>query len=127
VEIDEPSLRAMSKRVFDAKENVAGYEQKDGRTIYLLSEGRLVNLAQPSGQGHPIEIMDGSFALQALCCELVAASAKPGGKKLQPGVHNVPVEVDNEVARMLLASKGIQLEKPTQEQKRYAESFEEGT
>ncbi len=127
VEIDEPALRALSKKVREVKENVMAYEQKDGRTIYLLSEGRLVNLAQPSGQGHPIEIMDGSFALQALCCELLAKSAKAGGKRLAPGVHNVPVEIDDEVARLLLSSKGIKLEAPTPEQKKYAESFEEGT
>jgi len=125
VEIDEKALRAQSRKVYPVKENVAAYEQKDGRIIYLLSEGRLVNLAQPSGQGHPIEIMDGSFALQALCCELLAKSAK--GKRLAPGVHNVPVPVDDEVARLLLASKGVKLEPPTSEQKKYAESFEEGT
>ena len=124
VEIGEPELRKGSKRVFDVKDNVVGYEQKDGRTVYLLSEGRLVNLVQPSGQGHPIEIMDGSFALQALCCELMAKSK---GKKLPAGVMSVPKEVDDSVARLLLASKGITLEKPTPEQIKYAESFEEGT
>ena len=127
VEIDEPALRAQSKSVREVKDNVVAYEQKDGRTIYLLSEGRLVNLAQPSGQGHPIEIMDGSFALQALCCELLAKSAKTGGRKMASGVHSVPVPVDDEVARLLLASKGIKLEAPSAEQKKYAESFEEGT
>jgi len=127
VEIDEPALRAQSKNVREVKDNVVAYGQEDGRTIYLLSEGRLVNLAQPSGQGHPIEIMDGSFALQALCCELLAKSAKAGGKRLAAGVHNVPVPVDDEVARLLLASKGIKLEEPSAEQKKYAESFEEGT
>jgi len=126
VEIDEPALRAMSKRVFEVKENVMGYEQKDGKIIYLLSEGRLVNLAQPSGQGHPIEIMDGSFAIQALCCELIAKGAKAKGK-MKAGVHDVPKETDDHVARLLLASKGIRLEKPTSEQLKYAESFEEGT
>jgi adenosylhomocysteinase len=127
VEIDEASLRAQSKAVRNVKENIVAYEQKDGRTIYLLSEGRLVNLAQPSGQGHPIEIMDGSFALQALCCELIAKSAKGKSVKMATGVHNVPLEVDDEVARLLLASKGIKLQSPTAEQKKYAESFEEGT
>ena len=127
VEIDEPALRTSSKSVHAMKENVMAYEQKDGRTIYLLSEGRLVNLAQPSGQGHPIEIMDGSFALQALCCELLAKSSKTGAKKMAAGVHSVPVPVDDEVARLLLASKGIKLQEPTAEQKKYAESFEEGT
>ena len=127
VEIDEPALRASSRRVYEMKENVMAYEQKDGRTIYLLSEGRLVNLAQPSGQGHPMEIMDGSFALQALCCEILAKSAKPKGGHLKPGVHGVPEEIDDSVARLLLATKGITLEAPTAEQKKYAESYDEGT
>jgi len=124
VEIDEPALRALSKRVFEVKDNIVGYEQKDNRILYLLSEGRLVNLAQPSGQGHPIEIMDGSFALQALCCELIASSRK---RKMAAGVHSVPKEVDDSVARLILASKGISLEKPSAEQQKYAESFDEGT
>jgi len=127
VEIDEPALRAASKSVREVKDNVVAYEQKDGRAIYLLSEGRLVNLAQPSGQGHPIEIMDGSFALQALCCEMLAKSAKAKGGKMKPGVHGVPKDIDDDVARLLLASKGIKLEPPTPDQKKYAESFEEGT
>jgi adenosylhomocysteinase len=71
--------------------------------------------------------MDGSFALQALCCELIAKSGKGKGRKMAIGVHNVPVEVDDEVARLLLASKGIKLREPTEEQKKYSESFEEGT
>ncbi len=127
VEIDEPALRTHSLRVFDVKENVVGYEQKGGRIIYLLSEGRLVNLSQPSGQGHPIEIMDGSFALQALCCELMAKSSKAKRGKMKPGVHSVPKDVDDEVARMLLSAKGVRLEKPTKEQVEYSKSFEEGT
>ena len=122
VEINEPALRKMSKKVEEMKDNVVGYSLKDGRTLYLLSEGRLVNLARPSGQGHPIEIMDGSFAIQALCCERIAK-----GAKMKPGVHNVPVEIDDAVASLLLESRGIKLEKPTKEQLEYAESFEEGT
>ncbi len=122
VEINEPLLRKMSGKVEQVKENIAGYTLKSGKTLYLLSEGRLVNLARPSGQGHPIEIMDGSFALQALCCELLAK-----GKKLPAGVHNVPKETDDDVARLLLSARGIALERPTKEQQQYAESFEEGT
>ena len=122
VEIDEPALKKMSRKVEKIKDNVDGYELKNGKTLYLLSEGRLVNLARPSGQGHPIEIMDGSFALQALCCERLAK-----GKKLPAGVHDVPVEIDDSVASLLLAARGVKLEKPTAEQKKYAESFEEGT
>ncbi len=124
VEISEQQLRKMSVKVQEMKDNVAGYAMKDGRTLYLLSEGRLVNLARPSGQGHPIEIMDGSFAIQALCCEAIA---KTGKGSMKPGVHGVPVEIDDAVASLLLESRGIRLEKPTDEQVKYSQSFEEGT
>ncbi|VVC01914.1 Adenosylhomocysteinase [uncultured archaeon] len=122
VEINEPELRKMSSKVEELKDNVVGYHLKSGKTLYLLSEGRLVNLARPSGQGHPMEIMDGSFALQALCCEQLAK-----GGKLSAGVHNVPVAIDDAVATLLLECRGVKLEKPTQEQQKYAESFDEGT
>ncbi|MCX8198372.1 MAG: adenosylhomocysteinase [Candidatus Micrarchaeota archaeon] len=124
VEINEPALRKLSSKVSQVKENIACYNLKGGKRIYLLSEGRLVNLARPSGQGHPIEIMDGSFALQALCCKLLAVLKKGS---LQAGVHSVPKEIDEEVARMLLASQGIFLRKPSKKQLDYAKSFEEGT
>lgn len=122
VEINEPALRKMSSDVEELKDNLVGYAMKDGKKLYLLSEGRLVNLARPSGQGHPIEIMDGSFALQALCCELTAK-----GAKMKPGVMDVPENVDNEVATLLLHARGIRLDKPTKEQVAYFESFDEGT
>lgn len=124
VEIDEPALRKMSKKVEELKDNIVGYTLSNGKTLYLLSEGRLVNLARPSGQGHPIEIMDGSFAIQALCVEAIA-KAKKGS--LAPGVHNVPTEIDDAVATLLIEARGIRLEKPTKEQLEYSESFDEGT
>lgn len=122
IEINEPALRKMSKKTQEMKDNIMAYELSGGKTICLLSEGRLVNLARPSGQGHPIEIMDGSFAIQALCCEKIAK-----GKKMPAGVHDVPKETDDEVARLLLRSQGVSLQQPTSEQKKYAESFDEGT
>jgi len=121
-EINEPALRKASTKVEEIKENVAAYTLSGGKTLYLLSEGRLVNLARPSGQGHPIEIMDGSFAVQALCCEQLAKS-----NGMIAGVHDVPMGIDDEVATLLLASRGIKLQKPTEEQTAYAESFSEGT
>jgi adenosylhomocysteinase len=122
IEINELALRKMSKKTQEMKDNIMAYELKSGKTLYLLSEGRLINLARPSGQGHPIEIMDGSFAVQALCCEAIAK-----GAKLKAGVHDVPKEIDDSVARLLLNSQGISLKEPTNEQKKYAESFDEGT
>ncbi len=124
VEIDEPALRSMSVKVEELKDNIVGYHLKDGRTLYLLSEGRLVNLARPSGQGHPIEIMDGSFAIQALCAELVAKSK---GNGLKAGVMDVPKEIDDSTAALLLKSQGIALDKPTAEQVGYANEWKEGT
>ncbi|MDE1798436.1 MAG: adenosylhomocysteinase, partial [Candidatus Micrarchaeota archaeon] len=133
VEIDEPALRSMSSNVEDVKDNVTAYriEGKKGagqgskaKTLYLLSEGRLVNLARPSGQGHPMEIMDGSFAIQALCCELIAKSKD---KKFPPGVMDVPKEVDDATAARILATRGVVLDKPTKEQLAYANEWKEGT
>lgn len=122
VEINEPELRKMSTGTEELGDNLVGYSLENGRKVYVLSEGRLVNLSRPSGQGHPIEIMDGSFALQALCCELIAK-----GSKLAPGIYKVPEKVDDAVAVLLLEAHGVKLEKPTKEQQKYAESFDEGT
>ena len=94
---------------------------KDGRKLYLLSGGRLVNLSQPTGQGHPIEIMDGSFAIQALSLEYLLKN------KLKKGVHDVPLGIDDYVAELALASNGIKLPSLTKEQKDYISSWEEGT
>lgn len=124
IEIDEPALRKMSAKVEELKDNLMAYTLKDGRTLYLLSEGRLVNLARPSGQGHPIEIMDGSFAIQALCAREIA---KSGGKGLKAGVMDVPREIDDGTAALLLKSQGIVLDKPTAEQVAYANEWKEGT
>ncbi|MBI5159124.1 adenosylhomocysteinase [Candidatus Micrarchaeota archaeon] len=123
VEIDEPGLRSLSKRVEEVKDNVVRYELKDGRKVYLLSEGRLVNLARPGGQGHPIEIMDGSFAVQALCARRMLEE----GKKMKPGVYDVPVDIDDEVARLALEVQGVKLKKPSREQLDYLQSWKEGT
>jgi adenosylhomocysteinase len=124
VEIDEPALRKMSEKVENVKDNIDCYNLKGGRKLYLLSEGRLVNLARPSGQGHPIEIMDGSFAVQALCAELIAKSK---GKGMKAGVMDVPKNVDDSTAALLLKTQGITLDKPTAEQTAYAEEWKEGT
>ncbi|MEM4389899.1 MAG: adenosylhomocysteinase [Candidatus Micrarchaeia archaeon] len=122
VEIDEPTMRKMSRRVAKVKENLTCYTLKDGRRLYLLSEGRLVNLARPSGQGHPIEIMDGSFALQALCAERLAT-----GERQKPSVLDVPQEIDDEVARLALESQGVRLRPLTREQELYLKEWREGT
>jgi adenosylhomocysteinase len=120
-EIDIKGLESMSAKREKVKENVERFMLRSGKKIYLLSEGRLVNLSRPSGQGHPIEIMDGSFAIQALSLEFISKN------KLPAKVISVPRSIDDEVAELALAAKGIKLSKPTEEQEKYARSWKEGT
>ena len=122
-EIDVDSLQAMSKESKEIMPNLVRYRLKNGKGILLLSEGRLVNLARPSGHGHPIEIMDGSFAVQALCVEYLAKSSD----SLKPDIYDVPSDLDEEVARLALAAQGITLQKPTPQQVEYVSAWEEGT
>jgi adenosylhomocysteinase len=97
------------------------YTLGDGRRIYLLGEGRLINLA--AAEGHPASVMDMSFANQALCLEYLT---KMKGK-LKPAVYPVPEEIDQEVGKLKLASMNITIDSLTREQKKYLESWEEGT
>jgi len=94
-----------------------------GRAVHVLAEGRLVNLATPKGMGHPIEVMDLSFALQALCTQYIAKS----GKKLKAGVQEVPNEIDEDVANLKLSSLGLSIDKLTKEQQKYSCSWDIGT
>jgi len=100
-EIDREALGRAAKERFPARAGVVGYRFRDGRTLYLLGEGELVNLAL--ADGHPVEIMDVSFALQAQSAEYLARR----GRSLPPGVHPVPLEIDREVARLFLASHPV--------------------
>ena len=120
VEIDLEGLGRFAEKK-NVKENIDAYSF-GGKTIYVLAEGRLVNLAQTTGQGHPIEIMDGSFAIQALSCEYIASFARR--HKLENKVHDVPFEIDETVARLILEHHGVRLEKPTREQVEYHESWD---
>ena len=121
VEIDIPSLTKMSNKVNQIKNDVQEFVMKDGRRIYLLAEGRLVNLA--SAFGHPPEVMDMSFANQALAVKYIAEK----GKTLENQVYRVPVDIDNRVARLKLEAMGIQIETLTKEQEKYLHSWEMGT
>ncbi|MDI6896485.1 adenosylhomocysteinase [Methanocella conradii] len=121
VEIDLKDLGAMAKNVREVKADVMEYEMKDGRRIYLLGEGRLVNLA--CAFGHPPEVMDMSFANQALCVKYIVENHK----KLKNEVYRVPEDIDNRVARMKLETMGIKLEKLTKEQEKYLSSWSMGT
>jgi adenosylhomocysteinase len=120
VELDIPALEAMAKRKRVAKPFVEEYVMRDGRRIYLLGEGRLINLA--SAEGHPASVMDMSFANQALTAEYLA-----GNRMLEKKVHRVPLEIDREIARLKLESMGIEIDRLTPDQERYLASWQEGT
>jgi adenosylhomocysteinase len=94
-----------------------------GRSLHLLAEGRLVNLATPKGMGHPVEVMDLSFALQALCTRYIAQH----GRELAPGVHEVPAEIDEAVALRKLATLGLSIDRLSGEQAEYQKSWSQGT
>ena len=121
VEINLKALRDMSVSERDIRENVKEYKLPDGRSIYVLAEGRLVNLA--AAEGHPAAVMDMSFANQALSAEYLVKNYK----KLQPKVYKVPDELDFEVARLKLNAMGIKIDKLTPEQIEYLSSWEHGT
>jgi adenosylhomocysteinase len=121
VEINIPALESLAKSKKRIRSSVDEYTLGDGRHIYLLGEGRLINLA--AAEGHPASVMDMSFANQALCLEYLT---KMKGK-LKPAVHTVPEQIDQEVGKLKLASMNITIDSLTKEQKKYLESWEEGT
>ena len=121
VEIDIPYLESMASGKRQIRPSVEEYSIKDGRNLYLLGEGRLINLA--AAEGHPSSVMDMSFANQALCIEYLAGLKS----ELNRDVHAVPSEIDNTVAQLKLSSLGIGIDSMTEEQKKYLESWEEGT
>jgi adenosylhomocysteinase len=122
VEIDIPALAKLSKKVLRGVRNhVDEYVLANGKRIYLLAEGRLINLA--AAEGHPASVMDMSFATQALEAEYVVKNAD----SLAAAVYDVPVEIENTVCTLKLKSMGINIDKLTPEQVRYLADFGEGT
>jgi len=120
-EISKGALEKLSKKHRKVRESVEEYQLKNGRKVYLLADGRLVNLA--AGQGHPVEIMDMSFAIQALCLEYLDFSAQ----SLEPEVYDVPDHLDDLVAKLKLETMGIKIDKLSKEQQIYVRSWKEGT
>ncbi len=118
VEINIGDLEALSERIYKRREEIAGYVMKDGRTLNLLAEGRLVNLA--SGNGHPAEIMDTSFAIQALGLEYLAKH----GSGLDKRVYEIPKEIDDAVSLLKLQGNGMHIDKLTREQEEYLGGWE---
>ncbi|MFH0861356.1 MAG: adenosylhomocysteinase [Candidatus Altiarchaeota archaeon] len=119
VEINIPELERLSKSKKLIRDDVEKYALKNGRHIYLLAEGRLVNLA--AAEGHPSEVMDMSFANQALACKYI------NEHDLEPGVYDIPQSIDATVARLKLKSMGIRIDSLTKRQKSYLSSWDEGT
>lgn len=113
VEVDVAGLRALAKESREVRHNIEGFLLPNGKTIYLLAEGRLVNLA--AGDGHPAEIMDMSFALQAECARRMAEC----GRDMKPDLYSVPVDIDKAVATRKLTALGVSIDVLSEEQKAY--------
>jgi adenosylhomocysteinase len=120
VEINIPDLESLTKAKRTMRPNMEEYSLNDGRKLYLLAEGRLVNLA--AAEGHPSEVMDMSFANQALCSEYISKT-----DKLQTKVYTVPKDLDEKVAELKLKSMGVTIDELTAEQKKYLSTWEMGT
>src|SRR2546421_8242477 len=121
VEIEIPALRALATETRQAREFVEEYTLEDGRRIYLIADGRLVNLS--AAEGHPAQVMDMSFANQALSAEYAIANAGSLDRKVYP----VPQAIDEEIARLKLETMGITIDALTEEQAHYLASWDEGT
>ncbi|HUS80374.1 MAG TPA: adenosylhomocysteinase [Armatimonadota bacterium] len=121
VEVDLVALAGMAKGPRQIRPSLQEYTLADGRRIYVLGEGRLVNLA--AAEGHPASVMDMSFANQALCAEFLSAHAG----ELEVSVHGVPEEIDRQVARLKLAAMGIEIDQLTAEQRAYLSGWRHGT
>ena len=113
VEVDVAGLRALAKESREVRHNIEGFLLPNGKTIYLLAEGRLVNLA--AGDGHPAEIMDMSFALRAECARRMAEC----GRDMKPDLYSVPVDIDKAVATRKLTALGVSIDVLSEEQKAY--------
>jgi adenosylhomocysteinase len=121
VEIEIPALRALATDTRTLRQFVDEFRLEDGRRLYLIADGRLVNLS--AAEGHPAQVMDMSFANQALSAEFVVSNAASLEKKVYP----VPEEIDQEIARLKLATMGVTIDRLTEEQAKYLASWDEGT
>ena len=121
VEIDIESLKKMSKKKRVIRDSVEEYTMRNNKKIYLLAEGRLINLS--AAEGHPSGVMDMSFANQALCTEYITKNSK----RLEKMVYSVPEEIDRKIAKLKLKAMGIRIDTLTGEQEKYLHSWEMGT
>jgi adenosylhomocysteinase len=121
VNLEELSELAVAER--DARDGVREYELADGRRLNVLAEGRLVNLASPVALGHPVEVMDQSFGVQAVAVREIVEN----GAQYEPGVHDVPDRLDEEVAEIKLDAEGVEIDDLSDEQREYMGSWDHGT
>ena len=121
IEIDLKSLGATATGVKEVRNFTQEYKMPDGKSIVVLGEGRLINLA--AAEGHPSAVMDMSFANQALACEYLVKNKG----QLEPGLYSIPTEVDQEIATLKLAAMGIKIDTLTPEQEIYINSWTVGT
>jgi adenosylhomocysteinase len=121
VELDLPGLGELARERRPVRPFVEEYKLLDGRRIYVLGEGRLINLA--AAEGHPAAVMDMSFANQALCSEHIVKNHA----SLEKRVYTVPDEIDREIARLKLASRGVEIDELTDVQEKYLASWDQGT
>ncbi len=121
IEIDLKSLGAVASEVKEVRNFTQQYRLKNGKSVIVLGEGRLINLA--AAEGHPSAVMDMSFANQALACEYLVKNKG----KLEPGLHSIPTEVDKEIARLKLQAMGVTIDSLTPEQVEYINSWTSGT
>jgi adenosylhomocysteinase (EC 3.3.1.1) len=122
VEVDVDALSDMAAAVDEPREGIRAYELPDGRRLNVLAEGRLVNLASPVSMGHPVEVMDQSFGIQAVCIRDLVAD-----EEYATEVHDVPDDLDREVAEIKLSAEGIAIDDLTDEQAEYMDSWQHGT
>ncbi|PSP55595.1 adenosylhomocysteinase [Halobacteriales archaeon QS_1_67_19] len=123
IEIDLDQLSDLAESEREARDGVREYELPDGRRLNVLAEGRLVNLASPIALGHPVEVMDQSFGVQSVCVRELVES----GERYDAGVHEVPDELDREIAEIKLDAEGVEYDDLTAEQEEYMDSWQHGT
>jgi adenosylhomocysteinase len=123
VEVNLEELSDLAVSQYEARDGVQAYELEDGRRLNVLAEGRLVNLAAPIALGHPVEVMDQSFGAQAVCVREIVEHPD----EYDAGVHDVPDELDREVAEVKLAAEGVEFDSLSEEQREYMGSWDHGT
>jgi adenosylhomocysteinase len=123
IEVDLVALEEKAVDVYEARDGVEAYEMADGRRLNVLAEGRLVNLAAPIALGHPVEVMDQSFGVQAVGVRELATN----GDAYEPGVHDVPDELDKEIAEIKLDAEGVDHDSLSETQREYMGSWDHGT